>query len=140
MPAFSPRRLFRRLAGRGATFRGFPFRWVLHVVLSLTRGVIVCDAASYSREDSLFECGRSRDALSCLFFSALWLRCNQSILVQETQSPKDTDMTCSKTLPIKATTCLQVGPMSLDWPVDPWARSDFPDLRCLLMLPATTNN
>ena len=26
--------LFRRLAGRGALFRGFPFRWVLHFVLS----------------------------------------------------------------------------------------------------------
>ena len=60
-----------------------------------------------------------------LLFSALWLRCNQSTSVQETQSAKDTDMTCSKTLPIKATTCLQVGPMSLDWPVDPWARFDF---------------
>ena len=63
--------------------------------------------------------------MSCLFFSALWLRCNQSILVQKTQSAKDTDMTCSKTLPIKATACLQEGPMSLDWPVDPWARSDL---------------
>ena len=44
------------------------------------------------------------------------------MLVQETQSAKDTDMTCSKMLPIKATTRLQVGPMSLDWPVDPFAR------------------
>ena len=34
-------------------------------------------------------------------------------------------MTCSNMLPIKATTCLQVGPMSLDWPVHPVARSDF---------------
>ena len=30
-PFASP--LFRRLAGRGALFRGFPFRWVLHFVL-----------------------------------------------------------------------------------------------------------
>ena len=37
-----------------------------------------------------------------------------------------TDMTCSKMLPIKATTCLHVGPMSLDWPVHPFASSDFP--------------
>ena len=50
---------------------------------------------------------------------------NQSILVQENQSAKDTDMTCSKMLPVKATTCLQVGPISLDWLVDPSARSGF---------------
>ena len=65
------------------------------------------------------------DPLSCLLFSDLWLRCNQSIWVQETQSAKDTDMTCPKWLLIKATTRLQVGPMSLDWPVDPFARFDF---------------
>ena len=46
-PLASP--LFRRLAGRGAFFRGFPFRWVLHFVLSLTRGVVLHDSASYSR-------------------------------------------------------------------------------------------
>ena len=37
-PLASP--LFRHLAGRGALFRGFPFRWVSHFVLSLTRGVV----------------------------------------------------------------------------------------------------
>ena len=51
--------LFRRLAGRGAFFRGFPFRRVLHFVLSLTRSVIVHDAASCSREESLYECERT---------------------------------------------------------------------------------
>ena len=115
---------FRRLAGRGAFFRGFPFRWVLHVVLSLTRSVIVYDAASCSREDSQNECGRPCDALSCLFFSALWLHQSQSLLVQEIRSAKDIDLTCFKTFPIKAATCLQVGPMSLEWPVDPFARFD----------------
>ena len=30
--------------------------------------------------------------------------------------------------------------MSLDWPVDPFARSEFPDLRCLLKFPAANNN
>ena len=57
--------------------------------------------------------------------STLWLRCNQSLLIQETQSAQDTDMTCSKMLLIKVTTCLQVGLMFLDWPVDPFARTDF---------------
>ena len=87
----------------------------------LTRGVILHDSACCSKEDSFDDYGRPRDALSCLLFSALWLRCNKSILVQETQSVKDTDMTCSKMPPIKAATCLQVGPM----PVDPFASSDF---------------
>ena len=45
-------------------------------------------------------------------------------MVQEVQSAKDIDLTCFKTFPIKATTCLQEGPMSLDWPVDPLARFD----------------
>ena len=121
-PFASP--LFRRLASRGALFRGFPFRWVLHFVLSLTRSVIVHDATLSSKEDPLCECARPCDALSCLFFTALWLQRSQSILVQETQPAKDIDLTCFKSCPIKATTCLQVGPMSLDWPVDPIARFD----------------
>ena len=106
-------------------FPRFPSRWVLRFVLSLTRGVIVHDSASCSSEDSLDECGRPCDALSCLLFSALWLRSNQSILVQETQSAKVIYMTCPKMLPIKATTCLHLGPMSLDWLVDRFSRYDF---------------
>ena len=54
----------------------------------------------------------------------LWLQRSQSILVQEIRPAKDINLTCFKTFPIKATTCLQVGPMSLDWPVDPFARFD----------------
>ena len=115
---------FCRLASRGALFRGFPFRWVLQFVLPLTRSVIVHDAASCSREDSPHDCERTCEALSCLFFTALWLQSNQPILVQETRSAKDIDMTCFKTFPIKAATCLQIGPMSLEWPVDPFARFD----------------
>ena len=111
-PFASP--LFRRLAGRGALFRGFPFRWVLHFVLSLTRSVIVHDAASCSREDSL----------SCLCFTALWLA-NPNLCVQEILPAKDINLTCFKTFPIKATTCLQFGPTSLDWPLDPIARFDL---------------
>ena len=116
--------LFRRLAGRGTLFRGFPFRWVIHFVLSLTRSVVLHDSASCSREDYLDECGRPCDTLSCLLFSALWLRCNQSFLVQETQSAKDLDLTCFTTFPFSDVTCLQVGPMSFDWPLDLFAGSD----------------
>ena len=125
LAALSPPRLFLPPGLSSRPFCSFPFRWFLHFALSLTRGVIVHDAASCSKENSLFECGRPCDALSCLLFSALWLRCNQSLQVQETQSAKDIDRTCSKMFPIKATTCLQAGPMSLVWPVDPIARFDF---------------
>ena len=52
----------------------------------------------------------------------------------------DTDMTCSNMLLIKGTVCLLVRPMSLDWLVDPFSRSDFPDFRCLLKFPAANNN
>ena len=39
----------RRLAGRGAIFRGVPFRWVLHFVLSLTRCLTIHDVTSCTR-------------------------------------------------------------------------------------------
>ena len=63
-------------------------------------------------------------------------------LVQETQPAKDIDLTCFKTFPIKAATCLQVGAMSLDWPVDPCARFDHSRSSLslsLLRFPATIN-
>ena len=50
--------LFRRLAGRGAIFCGFPFRWVLHFVFYLTRRVALHESPSCSREDSVDEYGR----------------------------------------------------------------------------------
>ena len=130
MAAFSPPRFF---AAWRVEATGFPFRWALHIVFYLTRSVIVHDAASCSREDSLYECGRPCDALSCLFFSALWLRCNLSVLVQ-------VSISCFKTFPITAVTCLQVRPMFLDLLLDPCARSDFPNLRCLLKFPAANIN
>ena len=43
-------------------------------------------------------------------------------------------------VPFNAVTCLPVGLMSLDWPIDPFARFDFPDLRFLLRFPAADNN
>ena len=116
---------FCRLAIRDAPFCGLPSRWVLHFALSLSRSVIVHDAASCSREDSLYECELTCEALSCLLFTALWLQSNQSVLVQETQSAKDIDLTCSKMLLIKATTCLQVGPCPWIGLLILFARFDF---------------
>ena len=120
-PFASP--LFRRLAGRGPIFRGFPFRWALQFALSLTRCLILQDAAPCSRKDPLHECGCPHDTLSYLFFTALWFRQSQSILTQ-VQQTNDIDLTCYKTLPTKSVTCLQVGPMSLEWPVALPAGSD----------------
>ena len=85
--------LCRRLAGRGAFFCGFTFRWVLRFVLSLTRCLTEQDTIPCSGENPLYECGRPCDNLSCLFFSALWLLQSQPILVQETWQPKDIDLT-----------------------------------------------
>ena len=44
--------------------------------------------------------------------------------MQELQPAKDIDLTCYKTLPTKAITCSQVGPVSLEWPVALPAESD----------------
>ena len=73
----------------------------------------------------LGDCGRPCDPLSCLLFSALWLRCSQSLLVQVTPSAKDVDLTCSLTFLFRDATCLPVGPMSLEWLVNPFGRSDL---------------
>ena len=75
----------------------FLFRWVLHLAFSLIRGVARHESFSSSREDALDDCGRPCDPLSCLLFSALWLRCDPTILVQETPSMKNVDTTCSTT-------------------------------------------
>ena len=136
MAAFSPSRLFCRLGSRGAFFCGFPFRWVLHSVLSLSRCVIVHGAASCFRDGSLSDCECTGETLSCLFFTALWLQSIQSVVVLEAQSTKDIDLTCFKTFPIKTTTCLQVGPMSLDWPSDPFARFDLSCSSLFLVVPS----
>ena len=47
---------------------------------SLIRGVAMHESSSCSREDALGDYGRPSDPLSCLLFTALWLRCNQSLL------------------------------------------------------------
>ena len=48
---------FCRLAYRGALVRGFRFRWALHFVLYLIRGVALHDSACCSREDYLGHLG-----------------------------------------------------------------------------------
>ena len=113
-------RLFRLTASsplggsRGPFCRGFPFRWAPQFALSLARCLTLQDAALCYRKDSLCECGRPHDTLSCLSFTALWLRQGRSVLTQ-VQQTNDIDLTCYKTMPTKSVTCLQVGPMSLVW-------------------------
>ena len=121
-PLASP--LFSPLGGSRRPFPRFPVSMGATPCLSLTRNITVHVATPYSRKDPLSECSRPYDNLSCPCFTALWLQQSQSTLVQENQPAKDIDLTCFKTFPIKATTCLPVGPMSLDWPVDPCARFD----------------
>ena len=62
---------FCRLVCRGALFRGFPFRWVLHFVVFLIRGIALHKSSSCSREDSFDEyLSPMRDTiLSSLFCS-----------------------------------------------------------------------
>ena len=116
-PFASP--FFRRLAGRGAFFCGFPFRWVLHFAMSLARCLTLQDAAPCYWRCSQLECGRPHDTLSSLFSTALWLQRSQSKLVQEVQPAKDIDLNCYKTLPTKAITCLPMEVIFLEWPVAP---------------------
>ena len=96
MAALSPLRFFAAWRVEGpfsavSRFDGF------YTVFFLTRSVALLDSPSCYRDDSLDECERPCDTLSCLLFSALWLRCNCSILVPETLSAKDPDLTCLTT-------------------------------------------
>ena len=109
-------------------------------VLSLSRCIIVHDAASCSGESSFSECECTGETLSCLFFIALWLQNIQPLVVQEAQSTKDIDLTCFKTFPIKNATCFQVGPMSFDWLLVLYKHLVFPDFRLLLTFLVTSNN
>ena len=95
-----------------------------YTMFYLIRGVALHESPSCSGEGSLDEYGRPCNPLSSFLFSALWLRCNQSLLVQETQSAKELDLTCSTTFLFNGVTCLPVGPMPLDWPVNPFGRFD----------------
>ena len=64
----------------------------------------------------------------CLYFTALWRRQSQSILIQEFQQPKDIDLSCYKTLPTKSITCLQVGPCPLSGSDQYGPSSSYEDL------------
>ena len=46
-------------------------------------------------------------------------------MLTQVHQTNDVDLTCYKTLPTKSVTCLQVGPMSLEWPVALPAGSDL---------------
>ena len=122
MAALSPPRFFCLLAGGGSSFPRFPFP-LGFPICALVRCLILQDATPYSREDLLYECGRLHDTLSCLFFTPPWLRQSQSILTH-VQQTNIIDLTCCKTLPTKAVTCLLVEPMPLLLPEAPPAESE----------------
>ena len=114
-------------------FHGYLFRWVLLIVFYWIRGVALHRSASCSKEDSLDEFVRPCDPLSRLLFSALWLRCSQSFLMQETLSA---NFTCSMTSLVTAVTYLPEGPTSLDWFYYPLGRSDSTGAFLLLDAPS----
>ena len=109
MSAFLPPRFcaawrWRRLLRRLSFFDGFYMLCALY-----SRSVVVHDATTCSRENSLYECGRPCDAVSCLFLppcgssgaSPYWYtRFNH----------RKIELTCFKTFPITAAICLQVDP------------------------------
>ena len=72
---------FRRLAGRGPSFRGFLFCGLCNL-RSLQ------DSAPRCKEDSQYGCGRSHDTSSCLFFAALCIGHSQCILTQVLQNQR----------------------------------------------------
>ena len=118
----------RRLAGRGAFFCGFLVRWVLRFVSHLVRGFTLREWLSGSRESPLSDCDRPCDPLSCLLFTALWLRCSQTLVMQETSLAQDAELTCSLTSLFEVVTCLPIGPMSLVWPASPFDGNSCPSL------------
>ena len=125
MAASSPHRFFRHLAGRGACCFLFLCVFALGGFFFFFDSRYYVDHHSASGGFSLGDCGCPCDPLSCLLFSALWLRCSPSLLMQKITSSKDADLTCSKTFLFRDATCLPLGPMSmsLEWPVNPFGRS-----------------
>ena len=103
-----------------AFFCGFLVRWVLRFVSHLVRGFPLRELLSDSRESPFSDCDRPCDPLSCLLFTALWLRCSQTLVVQETSSAQDAELTCSLTSLFGVVTGIPTGPMSLVWPVSPF--------------------
>ena len=115
---------FCRLAGRVALFRGFPFRWVLHLALSLTRSIIVHVATLYSRKDPPSECSRPCDNLSCLCFTALWFQQSQSVLMHQKSASEGYQPDLLHNVPDQGHHVLTSGPMSPGWTVVPIAKFD----------------
>ena len=118
MGALSPLRFFRRMAGRGAFFRGFPFQWGLHICLSLFHSVSFRAVKACSEEDLLNECIRPCDNAADLFFTAIWLQRRRSLLIQDIQPARNLDMTCHDSLTGEIATCSQMEHLFLEWPVD----------------------
>ena len=116
--------LFSPPGGPRLLFCGFPFRWVLHFVVLLIRGVIVYDAAICSRDDSLYECGRTCEALFCLFFTACGFRATNTYWCRRPSQRRISISLVSRRSRSKLPHGYKWHPCSLDWPVDPIARFD----------------
>ena len=128
------RSLVRRLAVRGASFCGVPFRCVLHFVVLLISGVALHELSSSSREDTPDDCGCPCDPLFCFLLSALWGHVAKCLFVQETQSAKDFDLKMFYDVPVQRCHILPSRSHVLGlacWSF--WLVRYFPDHRFFLM-------
>ena len=105
-------------------------------MLRLARSFPLREWLSGSRESSFSVCDRPCDPLSCLLFTALWLRCSHTLVTQETSFAQDDELSCSLTSVLEVVTCLPIGPMSFAWPVSPFDRFETSCPLLPLMLPA----
>ena len=115
-PFASP--LFRRMAGRGALFRGFPFRWSLHIVLSVVHSIFTRAIRARCEDELLDVYIRPGNEAADFFFTAVWLQRSWSILIQDSQPARDLDSTCYNALIGEIATCSQMVPPFLECPMN----------------------
>ena len=95
-PFASP--LFRRVAGRGVFFRGFPFRWGLQIALSVVQCITMRMIRACCEDELLDVYARPGSEAADLFFTAVWLQGGWSILIQDVQPSRALDVTCHNAL------------------------------------------
>ena len=97
-------------------------------------------ATPYSRKDPLSECSRPCDNLSCLFFTALWLR-QKSVLIDTGAANQRYRLDLLQDVTDQGHHMLTSG-THVPWS-GLWIRSQvliIPDLRSFLKFPTTINN
>ena len=93
----------RRLAGRGAFILRFSHSMGSAICVTFSTVLQLREWLSGSSD-----CDRPCDLLSCLLFTAQWLHCSQTLVMQETSSAQDAALTCSLTSLFGGVTCLPI--------------------------------